>query len=162
MPFPIDLERDSYPSAPEEVQEKPPPRPSNAWILYRSDRLRDIADGIALPALEGIKSELGISSDSDEKSVSSSAEDIDNGDAKKSTAAKSSRKGSKKPSEGILNLGKGKTGRGIPQADISKLISMMWARESNVVKKEYDNLATRRKEEVRTMSHVAFPIGLIW
>jgi hypothetical protein len=154
MNFPMDLECDPslYPSPPEE-QEKPPPRPPNAWILYRSDRLRDIAEGVTLPGLETIKAELGMSADSGEKSLESGTEDAEGAgagaaaDEKPKKKAKP-KKGSKTPSEGILNLGKGKTGRGIPQADISKLISMMWARESETVKKEYDGMATRKKEEV--------------
>ena len=153
MTFPMEIEP-TYAAEELEVEVKPPPRPPNAWILYRSDRLRDIADGVTLPALDGVKAELGLSTDSGEKSPESGAdgakgesegEHIDPKGKKRKP-----KKGSKAPSEGILNLGKGKTGRGIPQADISKLISMMWARESDVVKKEYDALANRKKEEVRT------------
>jgi hypothetical protein len=137
--------------APKADPDKPPPRPPNAWILYRSDRLRDIAEGKHLAGLESIKAELGMSSDSNDKA--SESEDMEGesgagGKAKKSKKKKP-KKGSKPPTEGMLNLGKGKTGRGIPQADISKLISMMWSRETPSVKKEYDSMADRRKAEVR-------------
>lgn len=99
-----------------------------------------------MPDLEAIKTELGMSSDSNDK-----ATDSEEGEGKtKTKKGKKPKKGSKPPTEGILNLGKGKTGRGIPQADISKLISMMWSREAPTVKKTYESMAERRKAEVRT------------
>lgn len=69
--------------------------------------------------------------------------------------AKKPKKGSKEPTAGMLSLGKGKTGRGIPQADVSKLISLMWAREEPAVKKIYENQSAVHKKEVSNQYYLS-------
>jgi len=62
---------------------------------------------------------------------------------------KKGKKGVPDPTEGYLSLGKGKTGRGLPQADISKMISIAWKRETPEVRKKYEQMSEKRKQEVR-------------
>jgi hypothetical protein len=64
------------------------------------------------------------------------------------TKVKKPKKGSKEPTEGYLSLGRGTTGRGLPQADISMLIGMLWKRESEEVRGEYAKTAELKKLEV--------------
>ena len=118
---------------------KQPPRPPNAWILYRSDKLKAIAGGEQVADLDAIMAESGVSS------TSSSEGDVKVAKVKR-------KKGSKEPTEGMLALGRGKTGRGLPQADISKMISMMWKRERPEVRAQYEHLSEMRKLEVRATS----------
>ena len=136
------------------------PRPPNAWILYRSDKLRAIGAGEQLPGLEAIMAETGVSASSTEASEESSLEDKGKGKEKEVISEsgsmlpppvpkkKKAKKGAKEPTEGLLSLGRGKTGRGLPQADISKMISMLWKRESPEVRGEYERLSEMKKLEV--------------
>ena len=128
------------------------PRPANAWILYRSDKLKAIAAGDEIPGLDGVMAELGVSG----TSSSDEADKVDRdkegeGDLPEKTKTKlkkKGKKGAKEPTEGLLSLGRGKTGRGLPQADISKMISMLWKRESAAVRGEYERRSETKKAEV--------------
>lgn len=128
-----------------------PPRPPNAWILYRSDMLKAIAAGKPPAGLGELMHESGASSSSpaaDEASVTETTSSV-KGKKKKISKPK---KGSKEPSEAFVStLGKGKTGRGIPQADISKMISQLWKRETPAIKGKYEAMSKQRKEEVSRM-----------
>lgn len=125
------------------------PRPPNAWILYRSDQLKAIGSGQLIPGLEAVQAEIAASSSA---SASSGPEKEDKiGPVKK----KKAKKGAKEPTEGMLALGRGKTGRGIPQADISKMISMLWKRESPVVRAEYERRSEEKKQEVSVEFHLS-------
>jgi hypothetical protein len=127
------------------------PRPPNAWILYRSDKLKAIAAGDEIPGLDGVMAELGVSG-------TSSSDEVDRDEAEKGPEEESAKakpkpkkkgkKGVKEPTEGLLSLGRGKTGRGLPQADISKMISMLWKRESASVRGEYERRSEMKKAEV--------------
>jgi hypothetical protein len=156
-----------------------PPRPPNAWILYRSDKLRAIAAGEPVPGLDAIIAETTVSSSS---GSANSGEDSLNlgkgkGGSKEETPASSAgsdgqvsskgsmlppppptnvkkpKKGSKEPTEGFLSLGRGKAGRGLPQADVSKMISMLWKRESAQVRGGYEKMAQLKKVEVSRTIH---------
>ena len=122
------------------------PRPPNAWILYRSDKLKAIAAGSEVPGLDDVMAELGVSSSD---SCDEQGQQADDGLPSKPKAKKKKvKKGAKEPTEGMLSLGKGKTGRGLPQADISKMISMLWKRESVAVRGEYERQSEMKKAEV--------------
>jgi hypothetical protein len=118
--------------------------------LYRSDQLKAIGSGQLIPGLEAVQAEIAASSSA---SASSGPEKEDKiGPVKKKKKAK---KGAKEPTEGMLALGRGKTGRGIPQADISKMISMLWKRESPVVRAEYERRSEEKKQEVSVEFHLS-------
>ena len=142
------------------------PRPANAWILYRSDRLKDISAGRKIKGLDEVMRESGYSASSasassgDESGMdlgrttsrttpatSVSATEEDQG-AKPVPKMKKGKKGAKEPTEGLLSLGRGKTGRGLPQAHISKMISILWKRERADVRGKYEQLSEQRKQEV--------------
>jgi hypothetical protein len=161
-----------------------PPRPPNAWILYRSDKLRAIAAGEPVPGLDAIIAETIVSSSSG--SANSGEDSLNlgkgNGGSKEETPASSAgsdgqvsskgsmvppppptnvkkpKKGSKEPTEGFLSLGRGKTGRGLPQADVSKMISMLWKRESAQVRGGYEKRAQLKKVEVSRTIHSLSPL----
>lgn len=113
------------------------PRPPNAWILYRSDKLKAIANGETIPGLEAVMNQSGLSG-------SGTSE----GEEAQKKPKKKPRKGAKEPSKGILSLGRGKTGRGLPQADISKMISLLWKKEKPEAKAKYERMAEIKKLEV--------------
>ena len=120
------------------------PRPPNAWILYRSDMLKTIASGGEIPGLESVMAELGVSGSSESSNEGEVA------GLKRKT--KKGKKGAKEPTEGLLSLGRGKTGRGLPQADISKMISMLWKRETPKIRGEYEKRSEMKKQEVSQFS----------
>jgi hypothetical protein len=152
-----------------------PPRPPNAWILYRSEKLRAIGAGETIPGLDAIKAEIAIGSSSGSASSGEDNSNLDKGKGKSTdetpassdqqtfdagsmpppppppSKAKKPKKGSKEPTEGYLSLGRGKTGRGLPQADISKMISMLWKRETEAVRTKYEDMAEQKKQEVSTL-----------
>ena len=125
------------------------PRPPNAWILYRSDKLKAIAAGEVIPGLDEVVAELN-------HTGSSAIPSNDSGEGEeKKTRQRPPKKGTRPPTEGLLSLGRGKLGRGIPQADISKMISMLWKRESSLVRDRYENLALMKKREVSQPFHAS-------
>jgi hypothetical protein len=73
-------------------------------------------------------------------------------DEEKPIVKRKGKKGAKEPTEGLLRMGKGKTGRGLPQAHISKLISELWKRESPTVRGEYERRSEAKKLEVSPLS----------
>lgn len=144
------------------------PRPANAWILYRSDRLKDISAGRKIKGLDEVMRESGYSASSasassgDESGLdrmaqttpATSASVTDDDQSKpKVKKVRKAKKGAKEPTEGLLSLGRGKTGRGLPQAHISKMISILWKRESAEVRSKYEQLSEQRKQEVSS-SHI--------
>lgn len=172
--FPIEFEFENdvatkhYPSlpaatvlgSPSKIKAQPP-RPPNAWILYRSDRLKDISAGREVKGLDAVMRDSGFSGSSASSgeesgpglgtnwttpatSVSADADD----EQPKAIVRRKGKKGAKEPTEGLLRMGSGKTGRGLPQAHISKMISELWKRESAEVRKEYESRSEKRKNEV--------------
>ncbi|WVR06041.1 hypothetical protein IAU60_003069 [Kwoniella sp. DSM 27419] len=137
------------------------PRPPNAWILYRSDMLRDLAAGNDIPNLDKVLAKMGhtisSSASSDESGIEGSharskARATTIGSASgsmppPSTIKKAPHKGGKAPTEEFLSLGRGKAGKGLPQADISKVISNLWKSESAQRRAFYEEKASLRKLE---------------
>ncbi|KAK6905910.1 hypothetical protein I203_106745 [Kwoniella mangroviensis CBS 8507] len=136
------------------------PRPPNAWILYRSDILKDLASGNDIPGLDAVLTKLGYgpvtSASSDEstnesvsatKGKSKEATDSEMMPPPSTIKVKKSKKGVKQPTEEFLSLGRGKTGKGLPQAHISKLISTLWKNETEERKAFYERKADLRKIE---------------
>lgn len=113
-------------------------RPPNAWILYRSDMLRAIANGERPPGLDAVISDMG------QASKDNMSEDSEPPKMKKG------KKGTKEPSAIMLQIGRGKGGRGLPQADISKMISVLWKRETVETRKKYEQMSEMKKLEVST------------
>lgn len=147
------------------------PRPPNAWILYRSEMLREIGKGRYPEGFDDAIAESGVGAGTGHSSSgedaakgkpptppTSASSDVPGADAAKDKGdmppqptpqkMKKGKKGSKDPTPGLLTLGSGKTGRGIPQADISKLISIMWKREKAEVRAVYEGKAEAKKAEV--------------
>lgn len=163
----VDLEDDDYrqssaepanltsPSKPLPLKGQPP-RPPNAWILYRSDQLKAISAGRKVKGLDDVMRESGVSSSSGEESSAepglTSATSVSatgtGTDEEKPIVKRKGKKGAKEPTEGLLRMGKGKTGRGLPQAHISKMISELWKRESPTVRGEYERRSEAKKLEV--------------
>jgi hypothetical protein len=139
-----------------------PPRPPNAWILYRSDRLKDISAGRVVKGLDAVMRDSGFSgssASSGEESASGMALDGTKGtpatsvsggtddDKPKPVVRRKGKKGAKEPTEGLLRMGTGKTGRGLPQAHISKMISELWKREEPEIRREYEMRSEKKKNE---------------
>ncbi|WVQ97605.1 hypothetical protein IAU59_004719 [Kwoniella sp. CBS 9459] len=134
------------------------PRPPNAWILYRSDILKDLAAGNDIPGLDAVMSKMGYNPTTSASSDESVAEGARGKGKGKATAdsetmpppivkRKKPKKGVKAPTEEFLSLGRGKNGKGLPQADISKLISNLWKSETTERKAFYERKADLRKIE---------------
>nr|XP_018267335.1 uncharacterized protein I303_01321 [Kwoniella dejecticola CBS 10117]OBR89493.1 hypothetical protein I303_01321 [Kwoniella dejecticola CBS 10117] len=150
----------------ESSSKDPIPRPPNAWILYRSDMLKDLASGNDIPGLDAVLTKLGYgpstsaSSDESHNEASSVAQSSSTkGKSKGKTdsemmpppstkTGKKSKKVKKEPTEQFLSLGTGKTGKGLPQAHISKLISTLWKNETEERKAFYE-----RKADIRKIEH---------
>jgi hypothetical protein len=122
--------------------------------------LRTIAAGGDIPGLEAVMLELGVALSSESSGEEANQPPIcctaglgvDNTDSKPERRPKKGKKGAKEPSEGLLSLGRGKTGRGLPQADISKMISMLWKRETPEVRGDYEKRSEIKKQEVSRFS----------
>nr|XP_019049443.1 hypothetical protein I302_03232 [Kwoniella bestiolae CBS 10118]OCF28373.1 hypothetical protein I302_03232 [Kwoniella bestiolae CBS 10118] len=136
------------------------PRPPNAWILYRSDILKDLASGDNIPGLDAVLTKLGYGPSTSASSDESNTESMSTAKGKSkeltdsemmpppsSTKMKKTKKGVKQPTEEFLSLGRGKTGKGLPQAHISKLISTLWKNETEERKAFYERKADLRKIE---------------
>lgn len=116
-------------------------RPPNAWILYRSEMLKQLTEGKQVEGLEAALEELNNPPADDESTPPT------NGRSRKKPR-KPRRPPTKAVNELIRELGSGKGGRGLPQAEISRVISVLWKREGPERRRHYDNLASQAKEEV--------------
>jgi hypothetical protein len=123
-----------------------PPRPPNAWILYRSEKLRAIREGKQIEGLDKVMTDSGLSSSASASSGEESLMNGEGGDSK--PKQRKGKKGVKEPTEGLLRMGKGKTGRGLPQAHISKMISELWKAETPAIRGEYERRSELKKLEV--------------
>lgn len=137
-----------------------PPRPQNAWILYRSDRLRAIAAGEPIPGLLAVLEEHSLVR----------APDVSDLKVQNDKVAPNSPEGNRfqlfKDAELSTSLAtsenqddntddtRTKYRRALLQAHISKVISMMWKRESPEVKSKYETMAEAKKLEVCSLALV--------
>lgn len=134
-------------------------RPANAWILYRSDKLRAIAAGESMPPLEDFLNRS--------KEVAEEATTSDEGVVVSTVKGKKKKKKSKPGAQdapadqlekirATMNHQQAAENRPLlpPQAEISKLISFMWKNESRAVRKKYD-----RMSGIKRMEHEALHPG---
>jgi hypothetical protein len=100
--------------------------------------LNQIRNGTVPPGLEEIAR-------AQQPAQSTSATSGSEGDNKKK-----GKKGCKDNSSADLlaELGGGKAGRGLPQADISKMISLLWKKETEEGRRKYEQMAELKKLEV--------------
>ena len=151
-------------ASPDKAQRKRPPRPCNAWILYRSDKLNWIKRGDPIPnideILEIIKADEKIKTFKASSGQSESAEGDSAFDAGHGTPKSKPKKKGKKnaeSSETIPSHGPTKSVKDFPQATISKIISALWKRESSAVKDAWQKRSEQRKTEVsgKLINHVS-------
>ncbi|KAJ9119614.1 hypothetical protein QFC22_003323 [Naganishia vaughanmartiniae] len=138
-----------------------PPRPPNAWILYRSEKLKAIAAGERMKSLDEVLAEQA-SNKAEEASGSSRApKGAAKGGARKTTPprkGKAKQKGKKAEQANEVEEERSPlpdttsredlASKAIPQAEISKVISLMWKREKREEKAKYEKMA-----EMRTAEH---------
>lgn len=122
------------------------PRPPNAWILYRSDMLKRISEGEKVPGIDKAREELDLSLSHGDSLGDEGSENraMPPPPVKKIKV----RKGAKMPTEDYIALGPGKGGKGLPQSDISKVISHLWKNEVSEIRTVYENRANAKKLEV--------------
>lgn len=140
-------------------------RPPNAWILYRSDKLKSIAAGERIPsgvraqAVEESSGDTDVSTEpgaTEGESSSAPAHPAHPGDESKKRKKKKKKKQPAAATVALhaaleadaLKASSREGSKGMPQADISKLISLMWKGESKAVKAQYEKLANAKKAEV--------------
>lgn len=148
-----------------------PPRPPNAWILYRSEKLKAIAAGEKLANLDAILAEQ----QAEVQRAQEGSSRAPRGGGKQRAGSQASSKTSKGTAKGKKKAGDqdteseptdgrsppqdqansdGNTGsKAVPQAEISKVISLMWKREKKEEKARFEKMAQARKAEV-SRSHV--------
>ncbi|KAJ9100027.1 hypothetical protein QFC19_005845 [Naganishia cerealis] len=131
-----------------------PPRPQNAWILYRSDRLRAIAAGEHIPGLLAVLEEHSLvrAPELNEQKPPNGKESPSSAEGGRFQLFKDA-----EPSPPVTTSdqlednaeeSRNKYRRALLQADISKVISMMWRRECQDVKSKYESMAEAKKLEV--------------
>jgi hypothetical protein len=138
-----------------------PPRPPNAWILYRSEKLKAIAAGERIRSLDEVLAEQARAKAEEASGSSRAPKGAAKTGARKATPpgkGKAKQKGKKteQPIEVEAELSalpetasrEDLASKAIPQAEISKVISLMWKREKKEEKAKYEKMAEMRKAEV--------------
>lgn len=150
------LVEDTKPVLPPPPRADQPPRPPNAWILYRSERLRAIAAGESIPGLlavleaQSLVRAFDVSEQRNQGSKDSSSSPEPNRFQLFKDAEPPTPPTEKDDAGEEASLeGGSKYRRALLQADISKVISMMWKREGREVKAKYEAMAEAKKQEVR-------------
>lgn len=148
----------SPPGSPKAAPKKPP-RPPNAWILYRSETLTKMSRGERIPLLEQVLLEqYGPPKFPPQSSWPVPGESTEEEDgAGANQGPKSVRKGKKGGKDinwymWMLGLIRSPDG-GMPQSDVSRIISSIWRREPEPERRRYDNLSQVRKAEVSFVLH---------
>ncbi|KAI5454472.1 hypothetical protein NCC49_003372 [Naganishia albida] len=148
------VKEESKPVLPPPPRVDQPPRPPNAWILYRSERLRAIAAGEPIPGIlavleaQSLVRALDVSEQRNYGSKESSSSPDPNRfqlfkDAEPTTLPTEKNE----IAEDAVLDGGSKYRRALLQADISKVISMLWKREGKEVKAKYEAMAEAKKQE---------------
>lgn len=143
-----------------------PPRPPNAWILYRSEKLKAIAAGERFENLEAILAEQRTGSDE----ASTEGSRAPRRGSKQKTQSKATAKGKKKKqtmdpdteqeeeddidADSKADAPTASSSKTVPQAEISKVISLMWKREKKEEKARFEKMAHAKKLEVSRLSHI--------
>lgn len=135
-----------------------PPRPPNAWILYRSDKMREIQRERKMSMLS--KHESCTSTSSTPSSSSSNMKNnkfnyeynnstpMENSIENNTTNLTTFTDGSTfRDSQGVERIHENSGGANCLQAQISRMVSQMWKNESEEVKERYANLAAKCKLE---------------
>ena len=149
----IALEEDRKPVVPLLSKPGQPPRPPNAWILYRSERLRAIAAGEPIPGLLAVLKEQSLvrALDDSQSRIADFKESSDSPEPNRFQLFKDGEPSSSSQmdvKEQSKNEAGSKYRRALLQADISKVISMMWKREGKEIKSKYEAMAEAKKLEV--------------
>lgn len=160
-PLPIDIKPRTIKSL-----KSNPPRPPNAWILYRSEKLKAIAAGEKLANLDTILAEQAAESRRAQEGTSRAPGNsgkqrgISQTSSKSSKSSKGKKKAGESEAESELTDGRstpqdsaaisdGNAGtKAVPQAEISKVISLMWKREKKEEKAKFEKMAQAKKIEV--------------
>ncbi|KAJ9107554.1 hypothetical protein QFC21_001013 [Naganishia friedmannii] len=151
-------DEDTQPALPPLLRNQPP-RPQNAWILYRSDRLRAIAAGETIPGLLAVLEEHSLvrAPDVSEHKVQKGKDFPSSPESNRFQVFKDAEPSTSVPNsenpEGNVEDTSTKYRRALLQADISKVISMMWKRESRAVKSKYESMAEAKKLESHVRQH---------
>lgn len=150
-----------------------PPRPPNAWILYRSEKLKAIAAGEKLANLEAILAEQQAEAQRANEGTSRAPRGGNKRRGGSQTSSKSSKgkaKGKKKagdhdteseptdgrsPPQDSANSDGNTASKAVPQAEISKVISLMWKREKKEEKARFEKMAQLKKAEVSVSDMMA-------
>ncbi|KLT38311.1 hypothetical protein CC85DRAFT_306080 [Cutaneotrichosporon oleaginosum] len=145
----------SPPRSPKAAPKKPP-RPPNAWILYRSETLGKMSKGERIPLLEQVLLEsYGPPKFAAQPwPVQNESTEEDDG-----TGANKGPKGFRKGKKGgkdinwymwMLGLIRSPDG-GMPQSDVSRIISNIWKHEPEEQRQYYDKLSQIKKAEHKEM-----------
>lgn len=148
------IEKEAKPVVSPPISIEKPPRPPNAWILYRSERLRAIAAGEPIPGLLAVLEAQSLvrALDVSEQRVSGTKESSSSPEPNRFQLFKDAEPPSPESQKSVKEDSKTENGskyrRALLQADISKVISMMWKREDKEVKAKYEAMAEAKKLEV--------------
>lgn len=146
-----------------------PPRPPNAWILYRSEKLKAIAAGERFENLEailaeqrgegreggreGAKAPRGDSKQKGKLSVKAV------GKGKKKKEALETESDQEEEDGAKIEAASSLSSKTVPQAEISKVISLLWKREKKEEKARFEKMAQAKKIEVRIFT---LPLLIRW
>lgn len=131
---------------------KKPPRPPNAWILYRSETLAKMSRGERIPLLEQVLLESYGPAKFPAQPWPTQGESTEEDDGTGvNKGPKSFRKGKKGGKDinwymWMLGLIRSPDG-GMPQSDVSRIISNIWKHEPEEQRQHYDKLSLQRKAE---------------
>ncbi|BEJ15096.1 hypothetical protein CspHIS471_0408630 [Cutaneotrichosporon sp. HIS471] len=141
----------SPPRSPKAAPKKPP-RPPNAWIIYRSETLAKMSRGERIPLLEQVLLESYGPAKFPAQTWPAQGESTEEDDGTgANTGPKSFRKGKKGGKDinwymWMLGLIRSPDG-GMPQSDVSRIISNIWKHEPEERRQHYDKLSQKRKVE---------------
>ncbi|KAK4685791.1 hypothetical protein P7C73_g4349, partial [Tremellales sp. Uapishka_1] len=163
---------DTMSDAPRLTKSGKPPRPPNAWIIYRSYRVSQCALGEGVEEVNAVIRELAAKDKAanNEKAGLRSLADLPENPLSKTGSVEPSAETSTPPTSGHESdlepkkeldidtetapvvdptaMLRGKSGKGLPQSDISRIMSVLWKRESPEVRREYE-----RKAEIMKVEH---------
>lgn len=150
----VSAEEEPKPVVSRYTRPEQPPRPPNAWILYRSERLRAIAAGEPIPGLLAVLEAQSLvrALDVSEQRPSGFKDASSSPEPNRFQLFREDEPSNPPNQKDVKDDPKTETSskyrRALLQADISKVISMMWKREGKEVKSKYEAMAEAKKLEV--------------